>query len=712
MAPCMRGRLSERRTVGVSLVLVFMLLTPAATFMGVRSAAVPRAARVTARTFPTATSSLTAPYNIYDFKQAGALAVDPSTGYLYVQDQGYGRTTIYDPARSQVVGYLDGVDGPMAMDPIGHDLVVLRGDGLVFVNVTSGAVDATVSGLAPGGWWNPVLAVDPADGLLFAAYNYEGGATGITMGSTIQIVSLRQRATVAAIGGLWFTQGMGFDPADGDLYVANVAGGMTAIDPRTDVVIGSLTGLDGPNQVAYDAADGELYVASFNGHFENGSIRWTAGVPAVDPSTMQIVGGLPGFDPPSEPTYVVYDDADGMLYVATDSSIVAVDARGYASGSLGGLSYPGPLLYDPVDRTVYASAGDQVLALGPSGETILGRAFAAPDGVALDPVRNLVYAANLDSTYVSVIDAANNRIMGEMDGFVSPDSATYDSLADELFVGNEVNRSLSIVDLRTNETVGAIPDVHPWDVVFDNGSGDLFVGTDYGLDVVSGRTNHVVANLSRYGPLAPLALDAVHGRVFALTQPNVFVPTPLYNLLAIDTADLSLAWNVSVTDVGVSCLGYDPVNNDLYAGRWAGGIEILDASDGRNLTAVPGPFAPQAVLYDPANGYVYVAAQGGVGHLWVLDPRSNAWLQTIELADFPNRMVYDPANQVIYVTAGMPLGSGLVIAVPSLTYSAPPPSWVPWAEGLAGIAVAAAAVAFAALWLRRRRRRGSSGASK
>ncbi len=164
-----------------------------------------------------------------------------------MQDQNFGRTTIYDPVRSEVVGYLYGVDGPMAMDPIGRDLVVIRGDGLVFVNTTSGAVDATVPGLAPEGWWNPVLAVDPADGLLFVAYNYRGGSTGITMGSTIQIVSLRERAAVAQIGGLWYTQGMGFDPADGDLYAVNVVGGMTAIDPRKDVVIGSLTGLDGPN---------------------------------------------------------------------------------------------------------------------------------------------------------------------------------------------------------------------------------------------------------------------------------------------------------------------------------------------------------------------------------------------------------------------------------------------------------------------------------
>ncbi len=464
--------------------------------------------------------------------------------------------------------------------------------------------------------------------------------------------------------------------------------------------------------MAYDAANGELAVACWNGHFENGGIQWTAAVVGVDPSTMQIVGNLGGFAPPAQPTYVVYNDADALLYVATDSSIVSVTASGYASGSLGGLAYPGPLLYDPVDRTVYASTGDHGLALGPSGVTFLGHAFAAPFGVAVDTARNLVYASNRGSTFISVINATTNRVTGEIGGFATPDSATYDPLADELFVGNEGTNNLSIVDLGTNVTVGTIPGVVPWDTLFDNRSGDLFVGTNYGLDAVSGRSNAVVANLSRYGALAPLAVDSVHGRVFAVTQPCVLAPSPQYYLLAINTADLSVAWNATVTALGMTCLGYDPADNTLYAGRWDGGIEVLNGSDGRNVTEVAGPWEPQDVLYNPENGYVYVAAGGGTGTLWVLDPGSDRWVQSFPLADYPNRMAYDPANHVIYITAGMLETAGLVVAVPSLTYPAPPPDWLPWAEGVAVVA-AVAVVAFVAFRVRGRRRRSEpSEASK
>ncbi len=74
--------LSVRRAAAVRLVLVLMLLAPAAALAGLRPAAMPRTVPVIAGTSPPAGSSLTAPYNIFDFKQAGSLTVDPFTGYL------------------------------------------------------------------------------------------------------------------------------------------------------------------------------------------------------------------------------------------------------------------------------------------------------------------------------------------------------------------------------------------------------------------------------------------------------------------------------------------------------------------------------------------------------------------------------------------------------------------------------------------------------
>lgn len=171
----------------------------------------------------------------------------PRTGYLYVanneeSESETGRITIYDPARSSVVGFIHDVTGPMVFDPTQGELVVLHGSGAVFVSTTTNQVVATVPGLAPGGWRHPVLALDPVDGLVYAAQNFQSSGT-IWLGSTIEVLSLRLHSAVAHIDGLWWTEGMMYNPRDGNLYVANVLGRMTVFDPRTNALVATFSGL-------------------------------------------------------------------------------------------------------------------------------------------------------------------------------------------------------------------------------------------------------------------------------------------------------------------------------------------------------------------------------------------------------------------------------------------------------------------------------------
>jgi len=671
---------------------------------------------------PLAVSALSAPYGIFNFKNVGSSVVDPGTGYLYVSNNegsspGSSRTTIFDPVRSSVVGFIEGVAGPMVFDSAHGEIVVLQGDGAVFANTTTGQVVAIVSGLAPEGWRHAVIALDPVEGLVYAAYNFQSSGP-IWLGSTIDILSVRLHAAVAQISGLWWTSGIAFDAQDGNLYVASVLGGMTVIDPRKNAVVGALSGLDGPNEVAFNPDDGNLYVSSSNGRYvnENGTVRevCTGGVAIVDPRTRRVAGTITGFHVGCNgPNHVVYDPDDRNLYVANETSIVAVDPSTHAfRWEISGLGYPGPLTYDPVNHHVYAAFGDGLLDLDPVARQVasIGQDYASPFAVAYDSSRNRIYATNRVSTSVVVIDGATNRIVGHLQGFSSPDSVTYDPLADELFVGNERNYTLSIVDLGTNRTVGAIPNVLPWGVLYDSRSGHLYVSTDTGMDVVSGQTNTIIGNVTAYGSLSPMAIDSVHGRIFALTEPNVTYPAPIH-LIAFDSANLTVLWEVNATDLGITCAAFDPLNENLYAGLWGGaGIAVIESTTGRVLTRIPGSFLPTAVLFNPSNGYVYVADQPGSGVLWVIDGASNRVIHQIALPDEPNRMAYDDANQAIYVALGHPLeSSGLVAAVPSLAYPAESSPITLWIGAIGG---GVSALVVAVVLIRRRRSRLDSEGSR
>lgn len=702
----------RRRSFAVlSLLLVLLVLVPTTSSLAGLRGTTGRDVSVAPESPGSALRALASPappgpYPIFNFLNAGSPVADPRTGYVYVADQGYGRTTIYDPARSAVVGYIDGVAGDMALDAASGELVVLQGDGLVFVDTSTSQTIASMAGLAPNGWRYPAVAIDPVDGLAFVAYNFQGGATYV-LASTIHVVSLRRHAELATIGELSWTQGMTYDPLDGRVYAVNLNGGLTAIDAKTLTVTGAMSGLDGPNQIALDPQDGRLYVACWNGRYVvvNGSVQEisTASVTIVDPGSLSVVGRITGFGLGEfGPSYVTYSPADDSLYVANATAIIAVGPSGGTFRYvITGLSYPGPLAYDPVNGHVYAADGDGLVDINPATRTgtILGHEYSAPFGVAYDPVRNRIYAANRGGTTVVVIDPVTDRIVGSLGGFYTPDSVTYDPLADELFVGNELNYTLSIVDLKTDMTVATISRVDPWDAVYDNRSGNVFVGTDTGLLAISGRTNAIVANLTSMGGLWRMTVDPVHGRLYALTIIN----SP-GTLVTIDTQNLTVLASTPLSGIRATCMGYDPVNGDLYVGTWGAGMVVIDPSTGRTVATIPGTSLPEGVLFDPANGYVYVTDQGSSGYLFVIDPKANVMLQSIPLPDQGNRMAYDPANQEIYVGVGMFFRGGVVVAVPSVTYPPPPILPSPWDAIVVGVGVLALVVALAVLVRRELRR--------
>jgi YVTN family beta-propeller protein len=661
---------------------------------------------------------LSGPYSIFDFQRVGSSVVDPRTGYLYVannegSEAEYSRITIYDPARSAVIGFVDGVTGPMVLDSSQGELVVLQGNGAVFVSTTTNQVVASVSGLAPEGWRHPVLALEPSGGLVYAAYNFQTSAP-IWLGSTIHVLSTRLHAAIAQITGLWWTHGIAYNPQDGNLYLANVIGGITVIDPRTNAVVGAFSGLDGPNQIAYNPVDGNLYIASGNGRFvnENGTVKkvCTAGIAIVDPRARQVVGNISGFHPDcyGGPQYIVYDAGDQSLFVANDTTIVAIDARSRAfRWEISGLSYPGPLSQDSLNHHVYVASGDALLDLDPAARSVrsIGKDYATPSAIAYDSTRNRIYAANRLGTSVVIIDGSTNRIFGRLEGFGLPVSVTYNPIADELFVGNEQNSTLSIVDLRTNRIEGTITNVLSWAVLYDGRSRNLFVATAGGMAIVSGQTNAVIANLTAFGSLVPMAVDSIHGRVFALTRPNSTYPGPV-RLLAFDTLNLSLLWNANATDLGISSMAFDPLNGNLYAGRWSGtGVAVIESTSGNVVTTIPGSFSPETVLFNPANGYVYVADTLGSGVLRVIDGATNTMIGQVGMPDSPHGMVYNEANREMYVAAGLFFFPGVVVAVPSLQYHAGPSSDLLAIAAVVG-GVSSLLVAVVVVRRHRRRRKG------
>ncbi len=649
------------------------------------------------------------PYNIFNFKNADSPAIDPKTGYVFVANEGFGRITVYDPARSQVVRFIEGVAGAMIFDPATGELVVLQGDAAVFVNATSGEILGSAPGLAPNGWRRPVLALDPADDFVYAAYNFQDSGS-IWLGSTIQVLSVPHRSLIASLSGLWFTQGIAYDPANGRIYVDDVLGGLAAIDARTSSLVGYAKGImDGPNGIAYNPVTQTLYVACFNGRIVPGKSgwQWTASVALVDPSSLALVGNVTSFHAGYDgPQYIAFDPHGDQMYLANGTGIFAFDLGGVTWG-VSGLDDPGPLAVDSLTGSVYATENDALLQLTPDNRSwrVSGNGFEEPFAIAFDGTRDRMYVSNRMGSEVVVIDGKTDRIVGTIRGFDNSAGLAYDPQLDRLFVGNEAytfccpNYSVSAVDLATGRMVGKITGIDPLDLFYDNRTRDVIAWTSSGLTAFSAETLAPVANLTSSQVQGVVAFDPDQERLYVASGPNLFT---------INADDLTILTNVSLPHIWITCLGYDPVNGDLYAGMWSNGTAVLDPTTGRLLATIRGPWEPQDVLFNPANGYVYISDQGPYGQMWVIDPGTNQVIQNWELPDEGQRMAYNPVNEEVYVSVGMNgMGGGLVVAVPSVTY--PQPSLMsslanPWVSGVLVLGALTGVAVFLAERRRGRRR--------
>jgi YVTN family beta-propeller protein len=92
------------------------------------------------------------------------------------------------------------------------------------------------------------------------------------------------------------------------------------------------------------------------------------------------------------------------------------------------------------------------------------------------------------------------------------------------------------------------------------------------------------------------------------------------------------------------------VNNYLYVANYASNtVSVIDPSTNIIVATVTGFSYPTGVAFNPSNGDIYVANQGG--GVKVIGP-SNTIIATVSVSGSPWGVQYDPSNQYLYVTCG------------------------------------------------------------
>ena len=262
-------------------------------------------------------------------------------------------------------------------------------------------------------------------------------------------------------------------------------------------------------------------------------------------------------------------------------------------------------------------------------------------GVALDDAANRLYVGNALTASVTVVDTAQNRVVGlvqlaepiRYDG----DKAIYPHLLRELVVDQKRQR-LYVPGLSAQGSV-------------------LYV-----IDTAQLKLERVVPGLG--AGAAGITLDKDGGRVYVSNlQGQVF---------GIDTQTLTIKTKWEVKADQLLNLAYDHKRRRLlasdlgsermdvlrkekagltdYEKRGTGHRMVaIDATNGSLLASVPTGKAPIAPMLDEARDRVYVSNRDS-GTVSVLDANDYTLLATVPLAPHPNSLSLDAGSGSVYVS--------------------------------------------------------------
>ncbi|MCI4363353.1 MAG: YncE family protein [Thermoplasmata archaeon] len=303
---------------------------------------------------------------------AQAIALDGSSGNLFVTERQTQNISVVDPSTQTAVGStLVGAGATdLVADPAAAAVVVLNPvNNELFVIDRDHRLAATIPLTT-----NPsALTLDSKNGLV---YVFDYGF------AEIQSFNISTRLLVNTFSVPTLTGGgaIAYDPDTNHLVVAaNGADQVAFVNPETGSVDGSVTVGAQPSRLVVDPASDLVFVGNYG----------SDNVSVLDGATMRIVGTVPiggGV------TGMSFDPADGQVYVAdnVDSNLTILDgASGLRVGNATALLYPGSMAFDPTFGGLWVldrSSTTLTLVVGATMSSRIGVSLpATPVAASFDP---------------------------------------------------------------------------------------------------------------------------------------------------------------------------------------------------------------------------------------------------------------------------------------------------------------------------------------
>lgn len=289
-------------------------------------------------------------------------------------------------------------------------------------------------------------------------------------------------------------EGIAYDPASGEVFVANYASdNVSVINDTTDHVVATIRvgggPGNGPEGVSYDPRTGDIYVPNYL----TGNVSVLNGTTNALLATLSLTAwkSLDG---------VAYDSRSGATYAADLSGTLYPIARGGLTGPPTPLPTPLGEAYDPAQGEMFVTdlyssnvsivntTANVLVRTVPVGPPVPPLPGVEPEGIAYDYGHGEMFVVNYISNNVTVLNDSRNATVANITLLqppcFDPITPAYDARTGEVFVTCNSATYVAIIN-DTNDTNYALAPVGagPYSDVWDSGHGEIFVTNDLSNNV-------------------------------------------------------------------------------------------------------------------------------------------------------------------------------------------------------------------------------------
>ncbi len=436
---------------------------------------------------------------------AMALAVDPSTHFLYAVSASGAAVNVFDQTGAQQAAIrVRHAPAAIALDGAGHAYVAdSQSDSLSVIGTAGLALTGTIA----LGVQNMGLALDTAANRLYAA-NVIAGAVGVLDPSA--------RAFLRSWTSGALTWATAVDSSLDQVYAVNASdGSLSVFDTTTGALKTKIAvGATGAATIAVNPQTHRVYISA-------GSLA------VVDGASLQPVPTIPVGD---TPVGVALDPSTNRIYVANQhsGSISVIDGgSNQVTATWNQMGNVWHLAIDPQLGNLYASvppptigsfSGLEVINLATGVITAKVSGGPAADDVAVNPATHHVFLGDSDDGTVRIIDGQSNAVLNTLVTGSSVSGLTVDPSSGLVYASEPYDASIAVF---SDPAGGPPPNVN---------SGGLVNGASFsGADLTAGGVAAIFgANLAPSVALAssvplPTTLAGVSVEINGLPAPLLFV---------------------------------------------------------------------------------------------------------------------------------------------------------------------------------------------